>query len=327
MVAPFSVRGYEPGDEIAILEAYNRAFARIDPEFRPRTVAEWRWAFVLNPSGSRISLAVAPDGRVAAQYAGLGQRVVVDGRRTAFSQSVDSFVDPDFAGGLARATAFVRAGESYAARFGASAGPDEIMWGLPVPAAWRIGKEKLGYEVLRTLTFLAAPRERLATTSGLEVREFERIPDDVERLFARIASRRGMIAVRDRAQLEWRYDRHPRARYRIGGVVRAGELVGLAVARPAVLADASGEALAEWLVPDDEPEVASALRGWLAKTEERELLAFFADTAPEWLAFQDAGFRVRPSCYVQVARSYVRSITIQDVRRRFWWTLGDTDLV
>ncbi|MCE9592808.1 MAG: hypothetical protein K8S98_01325 [Planctomycetes bacterium] len=327
MAGTFNVRGYEPGDEVAILDAYNRVFARVDPEFRPRGLGEWRWAFVDNPSGSRISLALAEDGRVVAQYAGLGQRVSIDGRRTAFSQSVDSFVDPDFASGLARATAFVRAGESYAARFGMPVGPDEIMWGLPVPAAWRIGKEKLGYEILRTLTFLAAPRERLATTDALEVREFERIPDDVERLFTRVAAKRGMLGVRDHAHLDWRYVRHPTRRYRIGGVVRAGELVGLAIARPAVLADASGEALAEWLVPDGEAEVQHALLAWLARTEQRELVAFFADTAPEWLAFQHAGFRVRPSRYIQVARSYVRSITIQDVRRRFWWTLGDTDLV
>jgi hypothetical protein len=340
----FEVRGYRAGDEHAILAAYNRIFARVDPGFVPRDESAWRWAFVENPSGSRISLAVTADGRVVAQYAGLGQRVLVDGRRTHFSQSVDSFVDPDFASGLARATAFVRAGERYAATFGAPAGPDEVMWGLPVPAAWRIGKEKLGYEVLRTLTFLAAPRERLAGDAST-VRELAGVPDDVERLAQRVATRRGMLALRDRAHLAWRYERHPLHRYRFGAVVRGGELVGLAIARAAELADARGEVLADWLVPDDEPDAARALLAWLARgsptapntagasraaraaSESPELVAFFADTAPEWLAFQRLGFRVRPSRYVQVGRSYVRSLALADVRRRFWWTLGDTDLV
>jgi hypothetical protein len=326
MSSGFAVRGYESGDELAILAAYNRIFARVDPAFEPRSEREWRWAFVENPSGSRISLSVAADGRVVAQYAGLGQRVLVDGRPTAFSHSVDSFVDPDFSTGLARATAFVRAGERYAATFGRPAGPDEFMWGLPIPAAWRIGKEKLGYEVVRTLALLAAPRERLEGDAS-SVHELASFPAEVERLFARVAARRGMLVVRDRAHLDWRYARHPRRRYRIGAIVRAGELVALAVARAASLADGRGEALADWLVPDDEPEAARALLAWLARTEERETLAFFADTAPEWLAFQRLGFRVRPSSYVQVGRSYVRSLSIQDVRRRFWWTLGDTDLV
>lgn len=324
--ARFSVRGFVEGDEHALLAAWNRAFAAVDPAFVPRTEREWRWAFRENPSGSRIALAVATDDRVVAQYAGLGERVLVDGRATYFSQSVDSFVDASFATGLARATAFVRAGEFYAATFGRPSGPDEAMWGLPVPAAWRIGKEKLGYEVIRSVNFLAAPRERLAG-DATAVRELPGVPTEVERLFARLAAKRGMLVVRDFAHLDWRYARHPRERYRIGGVVRAGELVGLAIARPATLADARGEALAEWLVPDDEPEVAKALLAWLARTTERDVLAFFADTAPEWLAFQRAGFRVRPSRYVQVGRSYVRDFTIQDLRRRFWWTLGDTDLV
>ncbi|MCK6448026.1 MAG: hypothetical protein L6Q99_16660 [Planctomycetes bacterium] len=324
--ARFSVRGFVDGDEPSLLAAYNRVFAAVDPHFVPRTEREWRWAFRENPSGSRISLAVAEDGRVVAQYAGLGARVLVDGRATCFSQSVDSFVDPDFASGLARATAFVRAGEHYAATFGRPAGPDEAMWGLPVPAAWRIGKEKLGYAVIRSVNFLAAPRERLEGDVA-DVREFSSVPAEVERLFARVAASRGIIAVRDFAQLDWRYARHPRERYRFAGVVRSGALVAFAIARPATLADARGEALAEWLVPDDEPEAAKALRAWLARTAEREVLAFFADTAPEWLVFQRAGFRVRPSRYVQVGRSYVHGLTIQDLRRRFWWTLGDTDLV
>ncbi len=334
----FEVRGHRAGDEIAILEAFNRVFARIDEHFVPRTRDEWRWEFQANPGGSRISLAVATDGRVVAQYAGIGQRVLIDGRASSFSQSVDSFVDPDFALGLARSRAFVRAGELYAATFGgAGVGQDEVMWGLPVPSALRIGRRALGYEALRTLTRLEAPVDVLVgrldaqSASEIEVRETTRVPDELAQLFARFAEPFGYVAIRDRALLEWRYLRRPGRSYRIAIARRAGSLLGLVVLAIGAFDRVRGGLLCDWIVPRGEDSAARALLAWLARTTraagESRVIALAPDTSAEWLAFQRAGFKVRDTSYLVVARSYVRSIGIDDLRRRWWWTLGDTDLV
>jgi hypothetical protein len=61
----FIIRGYEPGDEEAVLELFARAF------HAPRSLEQWRWKFEHDPWGARrISLAFEPDGRLVAQYAG-----------------------------------------------------------------------------------------------------------------------------------------------------------------------------------------------------------------------------------------------------------------
>ena len=70
-IPPYTVREYRAGDEHAILETFNRVFARVDPTFRPRSLETWRWLYDRNPSGRRIYLCLSGDGCVLAQYAGL----------------------------------------------------------------------------------------------------------------------------------------------------------------------------------------------------------------------------------------------------------------
>ena len=48
---PYTIREYEAGDEVAILDTFNRVFSGIDPNFVPRTLAQWRWCYLDNPSG------------------------------------------------------------------------------------------------------------------------------------------------------------------------------------------------------------------------------------------------------------------------------------
>jgi hypothetical protein len=332
--SPFEIREYRPGDELAILATFNRVFADEDPRFVARDLATWRWQFLANPSGSRIYLALDADGAVVSQYAGIGQRVQLDGARARFSQSVDSMTDPSRRSGLKKPGAFVLTGRPYAAAFG---GPppdrDSVMWGLPVPAAWRIGHEYLGYELVRTVDRLVADPAVVSASSKarLAVHELERAPSEVDNLFERVACEHGAIAVRDQAQLEWRYFAHPSRRYRVAGVCGAGELRGLAAYRAGSFDGESGGLVCDWLVPAEDREAGETLRAWVADCAraegERRLVALFPDTAPQWLEFQRAGFRVAPTRYVLAARSYQRRVTRDWLRKHWYYTLGDTDLV
>src|SRR6185436_468227 len=220
----YEVRLYRPGDEHAILEAFNRIFARVDPTFRPRTLEEWRWQYERNPSGRRIFLAVAEDGRVLAQYAGIPQRMLLDGQPGSFSQSVDSMSDPDHRR-LAREPLFVQVGRPFDAYFGADApDKDTLMWGLPVPPAFRIGKKSLKYELIRQQHKLVADLAHLSLrASALSAEELQRFPPEMDALSVRAAGERRAIAVRDRVQMAWRYEENPYHRYRIAVVRRAGE--------------------------------------------------------------------------------------------------------
>ena len=308
----YEVRAYRSGDEHAILEAFNRIFARVDPTFRPRTLPEWRWQYELNPSGRRIYLAVTEDGRVLAQYAGIPQRVLLDGEPSFFSQSVDSMSDPEFRR-LSREPLFVQVGRTFDANFG-GVGPDKdtLMWGLPVPVAFRIGKKSLKYELVRQQHKLSA------------------FPAEMDALGARAARERRGLAVRDRAQMSWRYEENPHHRYRLAAVRRAGELAGVAVYRKGSFDQVEGGLVVDWLAPAGDEPVRAALLAWLRECARSEdcahLTAVFPDTAPEWLAFQRLGFRVRATRYFLVAWSFSARHDLPWMRRHWFYTLGDTDL-
>jgi hypothetical protein len=327
----YEVRAYRPGDEEPILAAFNRIFARVDPGFHPRTLAEWRWLYEQNPSGCRVWLAVAEDGRVLAQYAGLPQRVLLDGRPGFFSQSVDSMSDPDFKK-LSREPLFVQVGRAFDAAFGGEPpDKDTLMWGLPVPVAFRIGKKALKYELVRQQHKLSAPLAELhAPASHLEAEEVERFPDEIDGLFARLARERRCLTVRDRAQLAWRYETNPNHRYRLAFVRRGGELAGMAVYRKGSFDLCEDGLLVDWLAPAEDEGVRAALFAWVlgcARAEGCELLtSVFADVSPEWLHFQRLGLRVRATRYFLVAWSFSERHGLDWIRRHWHYTLGDTDL-
>ncbi|MSR61536.1 MAG: hypothetical protein EXS08_03690 [Planctomycetes bacterium] len=329
--APYTIRAYQPGDELAILEAFNRIFARVDPSFTPRTLEEWRWSYARNPSGTRIQLAVTPEGRVLAQYAGLPQRALVDGQPTCFSQSVDSMADPE-ARKLAREPLFVQVGRAFDAAYGGEgAGQDMLMWGLPVPVAYRIGKKQLKYQLVRQQHKLSVALERLTLpASELVAEEPATLPPDTDALFARFAAERRALAVRDRAQLAWRFEQHPQHRYRIAAVRRAGALVGLALYRKGAFDQAEDGLLVDWIVPAHDAAARLALLAWLAASARAEgcarLTTLFADTAPEWLAFQQHGFRVHATRYFLVAWSFSARHDLEWLAQHWYYTLGDTDL-
>ncbi len=332
---PLTIRAYEPGDEHAILETFNRVFGEIDPTFQPRTLEAWRWQFLGNPSGHRIFIALTEEGKVVSQYAGVGQRVLLDGDEVSFSQQVDSMTDPAWRLVLREPGFFVLTAQPYGEKFGGG-GPDQdcFMWGLPMWGAWRIGKTYLAYEVLRTQLKLVCPLERLKVggAAGVEVEEVERFPEGIESVYLRRAEGTGAIAIRDRAQLDWRFPDRVDRDYRIGLARRSGEVVGYAVFRRDAFDRVPDEGLVcDWVVPDGEDAAAAALLAWLADCARAEdtarLCAIFPDTAKEWFSFQRAGFHAAGSMYFIVGRSWVKRIKMRWLHDHWYYTLGDTDLV
>ena len=332
---PLTIREYQPGDEHALLSTFNRVFSQIDPTFTPRTLAAWRWQFEGNPSGARIFLALTEDGQVVSQYAGIGQRVLLEGQRASFSQSVDSMTDPAWRLVLREPGFFVLTATPYGERFGGPGpGQDVFMWGLPVWSAWRVGKAYLDYEVLRTQLKLVAPLERLRlpAAAGVEVEEISAFPAGIEAVGERRARDAGAMAVRDKAQLDWRFKSRPDKGYAVALARRSGAAVGYAVFRRDLFDRVDGEGLVcDFVAPPDDQAVAGALLSWLAERARDEgcarLVAVFPDTAPEWRSFQLAGFRAAGSTYFIVGRSWLKRTKLRWLFENWFYTLGDTDLV
>lgn len=329
----YEVREYRPGDEHGILEAFNRIFAKVDPSFVPRTLEQWRWQFLGNPSGLRIWLCITPQGRVLAQYAGVPQRMRIEGEPACFSQSVDSLSDPEFRRGLAKVPLFVQAGKAYDEHYGGT-GPlkDTLMWGLPVPAAWRIGKKQLKYEYLRTQNKLVVAASALAHLrgAGVELEERADFPAEIDAFERAFGARYGCVAVRDAAQLNWRFHGDAKRRYRIALARRGGAIAGYAVQRVGHFDGRDDGLVCDWFAPVEDAAVRDELLGWLCRATleggAEQLAAIVPDTSAEWLILQDLGLRVRPTRYFLVGWSFSRRHSLRWLWRHWYYTLGDTDL-
>ena len=57
----YEIRAFRPGDERSLLATFNQVFGERDPAFVPRTIEQWEWAFLRNPAGTRIWLALQED--------------------------------------------------------------------------------------------------------------------------------------------------------------------------------------------------------------------------------------------------------------------------
>lgn len=338
-IPAYTIRTYQPGDEARILEAFNRCFAAVDPTFTPRTLEAWRWQYLENPAGHRIYLAVTEDGAVISQYAGIPQRMRLDGAPAIFTQAVDSMTDPRFRRGLKKPGFFVLTGYPFAENFG---GPpperDPVMWGLPVPPAWRIGKAYLQYQLIRNVNQLvfALPGEpaRLGAESALTIdggAVDAGLPEGIEGLFERFAAERLAVGLRDRAYLEWRYRRKPGHGYRFLTARRGAELVGALIWRDGHFDLQRAANIAEFLVAPGDLAAGDALLRELAREATAlglpRLQALFPDTAPEWLAFQQRGFLVVPTRYFLVGREYHKRYEMRWLYRHWYYSLGDTDLI
>jgi hypothetical protein len=322
-------------DEANLREALDQAFTRVDPGHQPRTEQEQHWRMKASPNGSRSILALDRSGRVLGQFASWPRPARFGSERVWTSHAFDSFVDPRLRRGLARSSLFQSIVEEYVLRHaGNLRRRDRLAWGLPVRAAWRIGRARLGYGlmdpswVLRAQELVAA-----AGTEAVEVTCVEQAADlgaESAELFERVVSEGRVLLERELEWLEWRWFTRPRHRYRMLAARRDGRLVGWMVWCPADFDGESGALIADWLVPTSEAPAAAALLE-CAFDEARAagalpLRASFPIHAPEFQTFQERGFRVLPGRHRIAGRSFDRRRTLDLWSRELWWTLGDTDL-
>ena len=330
----FRVREYEAGDEGAILDAFNRVFAAVNPEFTPRTLEDWRWRFPDNPAGFEIRIAVTEGGDVAGHFAAIAQRMRVEGRAGRFTQGVDNFTDPRFRKSLRRDSLLSFINNTHWELTGGE-GPEknDVAWGLPVKAAWRVGGKLIGYELIRTQLELTAHVDVVdpEPTEGLEVEEVTSFPEDTLALFERAAEPYGAIEVRDKEHCDWRFFAKPGHRYRVAVARRSGTLLGYAVFTKGPFDQREDQGLVvDWLVPTTSRPAGHALRAWLRDVAREEgaerLVALFPETAADFLAFQLAGFRVGPTSYFPICRFHAKRHEPRWLYRNWYYTFADTDL-
>ncbi len=320
------IRDYRPGDERAILAAHNAAFGEVNAGLAPRSLALWRWQYLQNPGGARIKLALDDEGRVLAHYAGQSRFVLAGGERLRTSHCADSFIQSRERG-LAKAGLFVRTGIEFARDFGGSdADSDRWMWGFPVATAQRIGERSLGYRTLRAQVALQLEGPVEVSDDAQEVQELREVGPEFTAFSEAYAEGLGALGVRDAAYLTWRYCEHPEADYHIFAARdRAGELSGYCVGRRALFEGVESFILCDWLARQE--AWTGLMRAARAAARDLPIVLVLAPWCPDFVGLQTLGMRVRPTGLLMVGRSYDSNFEHAFWSRRWYYTLGDSDLV
>lgn len=332
-IEDIEVREFRPGDEEPILEAFNRIFPQVDPTFVARGMDEWAWRYKQNPAGWRIWVAIEPGGLVIAHQGGVPIRLKHNGELVRWNQIVDSFADPRLGRGLKKPGLFVMASKPFCDTYGGPPPKDEIMYGMPVRRAYRIGQKFLGYNTVRNQNQLRLPLDRLRADAAprVEVEEVREFPEETGAFFERAAAGFRAVAVRDKAFLDWRFVNRPGVEYRQAlARGRGGELLGYAVTCKGAFDLNEGQLVCDWLVDPAHPEAGHALRAWLverARAEEApEVIAILPEFCADFAAFQRAGFRVHPTGYFLAAGSFFDGFHTVLLYDDWYYTLAEFDL-
>ena len=251
----WTVEGFRPGDEADILALFRAEFGR------ERTRAHWEWKFLHNPFGGPfISLAWhTPDRFLVGNQVLMPVPLCVRGEQVLAGHSLDLVVHHDFRRqGVFEHTAkhafahLVESGGRALVAFpNASSYPGFVRtlgWKRIVePSYWTLRlslARKLTAKVriaplarLLDLPIRMAAARALATrlaasraaTHAFTVEHGDVLPTGVDALWDRQRREETLSVWKDARYLDWRYVRHPEARFRFHALRRAGVLEGLAV--------------------------------------------------------------------------------------------------
>lgn len=325
----FSVRALGAAEEADILTLFAPSF------HVQRSASHWRWKYEANPWGRHnVTVARSADGELAAHYAGYPLPMVLaeegERRRLLAMQIGDTMTDPRFrqvgrgpTSLLGRCirhyyTAFCE--DRVAFNFGFNTGNIQ-KFSMLFAGAHRI--EPVGY--------WTRPGQPAPAPNGYTVQRAGRPGPAFDRFFDRVAPFYGLLVRRDAAYLRWRYfDCPDEPPFVVLAAYRLFRMVGYAVFRR------RGERLA-WADALFHPRHLGAagdlLRHALALPEHRGIETVEAWFPPRpawfWPHLSKLGFSARPepNDLALMLVPHLEKNAAELLRERFYYTLGDGDLV
>lgn len=322
------IRSYQPGDETEIQRLFGPCF------HVERSHEQWRWKYLENPWGqTMVSLAFAPEGELATQYAGYPTPFWIGDHRQHRTflgiQLGDTMTNPAFRGvGRRRSGLLGRTVRHYfAARRDGTYG---YYYGFPTRqhqhfCEWFIGARHLEPAPLWVKELDGVGRR----VDGMRVEHLASAPEACNRLFRRVAPDYGFLMHRTREYLDWRYFRCPGVDFVMLGAYHWLRLVGWAVFRRDGERLLWGDALFE---PRHALGAARAILAEALRTPglagAQRIEAWFSDRPAWWHALlPQLGFEPREEPN-QLAFIYFPDgePDCPETLQRLYYTLGDIDL-
>ncbi|MCB9881775.1 MAG: GNAT family N-acetyltransferase [Planctomycetes bacterium] len=330
-----TIRRYEPGDETSMLELFNLVFSEVVPDFQPRSMEMMRWEYLDNPAGQRMIVAALPDGQIVGHFGGVPVRVQIEERVTTMTQIVDSMIHPSYRAHSMQPGLFVRLGNRWIEEY-FDDDHDVMNYGIPIPVAYRIGREYLRYETIRELLYLIHDEHSNplpAAPEDIEVVETDRVGEWIELLWKPYMETVAMAAVRDATFLNWRFADKPDREFRfyLARTKDKEDLRGLLVYCTSEVEGKIAGVFADWMVRYDDLGAGLALlhaaQAQTQRDEAVQLMGTFPSSCPWFDKLQAWGFRVKVAPWNIVARNRLRPYDILWLRDHWYYTLAETDLV
>ena len=315
----FLRRPYARGDEASINAGFNEAFGLARP------IGEWAWKFGPGAEDAWVDVATGPDGAVAAQVAAQRVPVQVDGRTVLAGRVVDLFCRR---GASRQEPALLRRlAADFRARHRAPGGA-AFLYGLAGAPHLRLEAVRLAAPgsppVPRRWRDAARGRSRwrrYAVHTWLEARA-------ADAFWEACRARYPVAAVRDAAWLERRFLSPPGVRHHVLAARRWGRVAAWAVVRlgggVAHLADLAwdGEDPRALHAVEEEACLAAEAAG------ARSIEAWLGGDQAARAALLERGWKAAPDPRPLLLATSVLDPTLdgEDLRRRFYVTLGDSDL-
>jgi len=306
-MSEFHLRPYEPGDEISINAGFNEVFQQ------QRNLREWHWKF----QDSVIQVAVDENQQVHCHYAALLVRMQVDGRLYQVGNGVDVYSRRQ--PGTVSSRLFLRTARDFFSTYGR---PERVpfFYGFPGDRSNRLGKLKLGHgHTQPVLSWVKRAAWRIPWPSAY--RTGEPSAEEIDQLWGRASFRYPVAAVRDAAWVQWRYRSHPGASYQVRGVWRGGKLrawmAGRRCGKVFSWVDLVWDGQDAGALRTLEREGGGEMELWLGGDE--QALQFFQENS-----WRPGGQRPLPDLLVL---SFTPEISPEDISRRLYYTLGDSDLI
>ena len=248
------IRRLKEGDEKEINDLFNQIFNE------QRSIEEWCWKFRDNPLGYLNLTSVAESGgKILGQYSNLPYFFKYRDMILKFGMVVDNFVHPEFRGGI---KGVQRAVYEYACNIFYEENM-AVGFGFPTRAHYIFGKRYLKYSdickipgLFRRMNWRLSIQQRFPLLppvvlnavrdmsnfvyriliktkkrnkpKGLEIKLYDSFDGRFDEFWERVKGQYGIIGVRDRRCLDWRY-RKPGNKYEIVVAELAGKIAGYAV--------------------------------------------------------------------------------------------------
>lgn len=328
----FQFRPYQPGDETAINDGFNEIF------HTSRPLDEWRWKFQPQENEASILVVLDKHNELVCHCGGYQQWLQVDGTIYPAIQLVDVYR-------LQRPTTKGKSIVPHASReyFAAFCGQDKmpLAFGFPGKRTLEIGRDQLGFSEgiqMHLWHRPVPPRWQFWHTaqpceSAIVAPPTEATRPLIDGLWERAQGRYAVIQVRNYQWLMRRYVTHPHHDYHYICVYDARDDEHSQVCAWAVLRNLDG--ILHWLdllwdgqdsskLVELDSAVMQLARRMGCKRVELWLTA--DEQAIQVIKQQGWQWQPHPLDLFLYARSWLPQLDCDDILRRMYYTMGDTDL-